>query len=493
MRVVVADGGSRDATRAVVAGLASEFPNLELIDNPGRLQSAALNRIVETCARPEHRVLVRCDAHAVYPPGYVLRVAASLAAREAAALAVPMDAVGAGRFQRAAAWVVDTPLGSGGAPHRGGRRSGWVDHGHHAGIRLDWFRRVGGYDPGFSHNEDAELDHRLTLAGGRIWLDARIRVAYPMRATPAALARQYWRYGRGRARTVLKHRLRPRPRQLAPVLTVGGAGARPRCWRRCTRRSCCSPPATSASSPARASGPRFADARPPASGPDRRSPRCTSPGARASSRRRSRTHGAASRSPGEGGEAVDPTACDVAVTPPRDSGLHRPPGAPICASSAAGRPKRRSSTGTLDGPLARFFVLEPRLTDLIAKAAIDRRLAAIVTPTIEGLGFELVRLRLMGGGRAVLQIMAEKPGRRHRGRRLRADQPRGLGGARRRGPDLQRIRARGVEPGIDRPLTRLKDFETWAGYEAKLETAEADRRPQAVQGRARRASRTARC
>ena len=222
VRIVVADGGSRDATRAVVAGLASEIPNLELIDNPGRLQSAALNRIVETCARPEHRVLVRCDAHAVYPPGYVLRVAASLAAREAAALAVPMDAVGAGRFQRAAAWAVDTPLGSGGAPHRGGRRSGWVDHGHHAGIRLDWFRRVGGYDPGFSHNEDAEFDHRLTLAGGRIWLDAQIRVAYPMRATPAALARQYWRYGRGRARTVLKHQLRPRPRQLAPVLAVGG-------------------------------------------------------------------------------------------------------------------------------------------------------------------------------------------------------------------------------------------------------------------------------
>ena len=43
-----------------------------------------------------------------------------------------------------------------------------------------------------------------------------------MRATPAALARQYWLYGRGRARTVLKHRLRPQPRQLAPVFAVGG-------------------------------------------------------------------------------------------------------------------------------------------------------------------------------------------------------------------------------------------------------------------------------
>ena len=133
------------------------------------------------------------------------------------------------------------------------------------------------------------------------------------------------------------------------------------------------------------------------------------------------------------------------------------------------------------------------MTDLIAKAAIDRRLAGIVTPTIEGLGFELVRLRLMGGKRAVLQIMADRPD----------------GGI--EVDDCAKI-SRGVSavldvedpiageyvlevssPGIDRPLTRLKDFERYAGYEARLETDRADRRPQALQGRARRASRTARC
>jgi ribosome maturation factor RimP len=67
------------------------------------------------------------------------------------------------------------------------------------------------------------------------------------------------------------------------------------------------------------------------------------------------------------------------------------------------------STGKFNGPRARFFVPESDLADLIAKAAIDRRLAAIVTPTIEGMGFELVRIRLMGGKRATLQIMAERP------------------------------------------------------------------------------------
>ena len=49
------------------------------------------------------------------------------------------------------------------------------------------------------------------------------------------------------------------------------------------------------------------------------------------------------------------------------------------------------------------------MTDLIAKTAIDRRLAEIITTVIEGLGFELVRIRLMGGRHATLQIMADRP------------------------------------------------------------------------------------
>lgn len=142
------------------------------------------------------------------------------------------------------------------------------------------------------------------------------------------------------------------------------------------------------------------------------------------------------------------------------------------ASNSGGSDTDRSSTGTSDGPLARFFVLEPRLTDLIAKAAMDRRLAGIVTPTVEGLGFELVRLRLMGNRPAVLQIMAERPDggievddcariSRAVGAVLDVEDPIS-------GEYVLEVSS----PGIDRPLTRLKDFETWAGYEAKLETAE---------------------
>jgi succinoglycan biosynthesis protein ExoA len=219
---VVCDGGSTDATRRIVSDMIPAFPGLQLMHNPARLQSAGITSAVAEFGAEIHRVLVRCDAHAAYPPGFVTNVVDSLSRNKAAALVVPMDAVGTTGFSRAAAWIVDTPLGSGGAAHRGGRRSGPVDHGHHAGMDIAWFRRIGGYDPDFSHNEDAEFDHRLAQAGGRIWLDADLRLSYVMRPTWSGLARQYWNYGKGRARTIAKHRMRPRLRQMIPVVNLVG-------------------------------------------------------------------------------------------------------------------------------------------------------------------------------------------------------------------------------------------------------------------------------
>ncbi|MEX0369463.1 MAG: ribosome maturation factor RimP [Tateyamaria sp.] len=110
--------------------------------------------------------------------------------------------------------------------------------------------------------------------------------------------------------------------------------------------------------------------------------------------------------------------------------------------------------------------------DLIAKAAIDRRLAEIVTPVIEDLGYELVRIRLMSGKTTTLQIMADKP---EGG--IEVDDCAAISNAVSATLDVEDpiIDAYALEvssPGIDRPLTRLKDFDMFEGYEAKLETEE---------------------
>lgn len=114
----------------------------------------------------------------------------------------------------------------------------------------------------------------------------------------------------------------------------------------------------------------------------------------------------------------------------------------------------------------------PDTNDLIARTSIDRRLAAIVRPAIEGLGFELVRLRLMGGKTRTLQIMADRPDGGIQIDEL-GDITHAVSAALDVEDPLEDAYTLEVSsPGIDRPLTRLKDFDAWAGYEARLETSE---------------------
>ena len=119
-----------------------------------------------------------------------------------------------------------------------------------------------------------------------------------------------------------------------------------------------------------------------------------------------------------------------------------------------------------------FLCLERMSNALIAKAAMDRRLAEIITPVIEDLGFELVRIRLMSGKDVTLQIMADKP---EGG--IEVDDCAEISTAVSavldvEDPILDAYTLEVSSPGIDRPLTRMKDFDVFEGYEAKLETAE---------------------
>ena len=214
--VVVADGGSTDETREIVRGISRRDPRVRLLDNPARLQSAAIN-LAAACIAGDRPWLVRVDAHADYPKNYASSLVAEAMRTGAASVVVSMDTVGESAFQRAVAAAQNSLLGTGGSAHRLASEGQWVDHGHHALFDLAAFEAVGGYDESFSHNEDAELDLRLTQQGSKIWLTDTVRIGYHPRSTAGALWRQYFSYGKGRARTVLKHYTPLKIRQALPL------------------------------------------------------------------------------------------------------------------------------------------------------------------------------------------------------------------------------------------------------------------------------------
>jgi succinoglycan biosynthesis protein ExoA len=220
--VVVADGGSSDGTRKIVSAIAARVRNLKLMDNPQRLQSAGIN-LAARLYGSGRRWLIRMDAHADYPDGFVSCLIDEARRTGAPSVVVAMHSRGTGFFQEAAAIAQNSVLGTGGSAHRLPGAAQYVDHGHHALFDLERFLAIEGYDETLSHNEDAEFDLRLAESGGRIWLTRATEVTYHPRARARDLFKQYRNYGRGRATTILRHRARPKLRQLAPAAVAPAA------------------------------------------------------------------------------------------------------------------------------------------------------------------------------------------------------------------------------------------------------------------------------
>ncbi|MBZ8133582.1 ribosome maturation factor RimP [Afifella sp. IM 167] len=106
---------------------------------------------------------------------------------------------------------------------------------------------------------------------------------------------------------------------------------------------------------------------------------------------------------------------------------------------------------------------------IIRESGLEARIAHVAGPVAEGLGYELIRVRITGQNGMTVQVMAERP-----------DGTMGVDDCEAISRDLSPAldvadligRPYNLEvssPGIDRPLTRVKDFELWAGHEAKIE------------------------
>lgn len=216
LEVIVADGSDTPATAEMVR---RRFPRVRVVPNPGRGTSKGLNRALRAAT---HRIVVRCDAHAVLPPGYVELAVATLIRTGAANVGGRQRPVGRTTFERAVALAMTTFLGSGGARYRLGGPEGPVDTVYLGVFRRDALKAAGGFHPAAGRNQDYELNCRLRAAGGTVWFHPGLAVDYRPRGNLPALARQYFEYGWWKQIMLRLHPASIRARQCAPPLLLAG-------------------------------------------------------------------------------------------------------------------------------------------------------------------------------------------------------------------------------------------------------------------------------
>jgi GT2 family glycosyltransferase len=199
--------------------MAGAFANVLVVDNPRRIRPAGLNAAI---AAATGDVIVRVDARTALAPDYVERCVAALKLSGAAIVGGQMRYECHDARQRGIVAAMTSRLGAGPAAfRREGGEARFVDTVYLGAFNANTIREMGGYDEWSGGNEDAELAWRAQDFGG-VYLDPSIRSFYLGRDGLGSLARQFYRYGHNRARTIRKHPGSISYRQLAVPALFGG-------------------------------------------------------------------------------------------------------------------------------------------------------------------------------------------------------------------------------------------------------------------------------
>ena len=225
LEVLVVDGVSEDRTRAIVADYGVRYPFIRLLDNPGRIPPTAVNTGIRA-ARGE--ILVRVDAHGVYPPNYIPALVAALQQSGADSVGGVLVTLPANdtAIAQGIAIAMSHPFGVGNSYFRVGvREPRWVDTIAFFCCRRETFDRVGLFDETLARDEDSEFNGRLIQAGGRILLVPHVTAQYYARDSLWQLARMYHQYGYSKPLVARKLGRVTTVRQLVPAGFVSALAA----------------------------------------------------------------------------------------------------------------------------------------------------------------------------------------------------------------------------------------------------------------------------
>jgi glycosyltransferase involved in cell wall biosynthesis len=224
MEVLVVDGNSEDGTGRIVDQYAQRHRNVRQVPNPMRNTPCALNIGL---AHSRGDVIIRLDAHALYPPGYITQLVDWLEKSGADNVGGVWETVpaGSGSTCRAIAIALSHPFGVGNSYFRiGSKEPRWVETVPFGCYRRQVFDRIGVFDEELLRNQDDEFNYRLLKHSGRILLIPDIVTRYYARDSFRRLWRMYFQYGLFKPLVIFKIGGVVRLRHAIPALLVCSVG-----------------------------------------------------------------------------------------------------------------------------------------------------------------------------------------------------------------------------------------------------------------------------
>jgi glycosyltransferase involved in cell wall biosynthesis len=193
--IFVVDGLSTDRTRQIANDFINKNENIIILDNPEKIVPSALNKAIH---ESKGEIIIRMDAHSIYPVDYVSILVKSLIELEA-------DNVGGvwvtepgstSLVSKAIAIATSHPFGIGNAHYRlGAKEPMQVDTVPFGCYRKEVFERIGLFDEDLIRNQDDEFNARLIKNGGKIYLIPSLKIRYYAREKLSKMALMFYQYG----------------------------------------------------------------------------------------------------------------------------------------------------------------------------------------------------------------------------------------------------------------------------------------------------------
>jgi succinoglycan biosynthesis protein ExoA len=222
------DGGSTDGSLEILREAGRADPRFRLLHNPAGAIPNALNIGLREA---RGSFIARMDAHTRYPPDYLELGVRRLEARDVDWVSGPPIPVARGAWSRRVALALKSPLGAGGGMFRNPKTEVDIPSGHTGMWRRDTLTSLGGWDEEWPVNEDVEMGARIHARGGRVVCVPEMATAWLARDSLRGIARQYYRYGHFRVRTVRRHPESLRRGHLLPPAVLAMLAAATVPWR----------------------------------------------------------------------------------------------------------------------------------------------------------------------------------------------------------------------------------------------------------------------